>query len=90
MAVIMGTNKIRAAVVSTKVPDTKRITLINKSSATGLSEILSKVPARCAGISSMAAIQLKTDAVAMINITMDEVIAPSLKIGTRSLIFIWR
>ena len=90
MAVIMGTSRIRAAVVSTNVPAMSRIMLISSSSRVGSSVTRSKAPAMRAGMSSMAAIQLNTDAVAMMNITMEEVIAPSLKIGIRSRIRIFR
>ena len=50
------------------------------SSNTGFSVNSSKFPASRSGISSIAAIQLNTEAVAMMNMTTEEVTDPSVKI----------
>ncbi len=74
----MGTSRINEAVVSTNVPAMRRTILISNNKIIGFSVKVSNVPASRAGMSSMAAIQLNTDAVAMINITIEDVIEPFL------------
>ena len=87
MAVIIGTSSMSAAVVSTNVPAISRTIFISRSRITGLSDNPNRVPASWAGMSSIAAIQLKTEAVAIINMTIADVTAPLRNRWKRS--FAW-
>ena len=89
MAVIMGTRRMREAVVSTKVPAANSTTLISKSRSTGLSVIPRRPPANAAGISSMAAIQENIEAMEMMNMTTEAVIPAWPNMGAISLILIF-